>query len=101
MLQTEGLGGTFRLGNVAGPVGGADKGAAEGLKGVGGTMGAVAGGGVLSSFSLVGGEECSCLQEQSDCSLVAVPGAEDDSGVVSPDGGRGELRDMALDRKSV
>ena len=80
-MAMEGLGGTFRLGNVAGPVGGADIGAAEEANGVGGTMGAVAGGN-LSSFSLVAGEDCSALLEQSDRSLLAVFGADDDSGVV-------------------
>ena len=53
----EGLGGTFRLGKVAGPVGGADIGIAEGIYGLGGTRGAVAGGGSLSPFSLVAGED--------------------------------------------
>lgn len=108
MLDTAGLGGNLRLGKVAGPVGGADMGTEVGWKGLGGTMGAVAGGEALLAPVMlpdeVGGE-CSHLQEHSDCSLLAVPGAES-SGVVSPEArplpvGGGELRAMALERKSV
>ena len=100
-MATEGLWGTRRLGKVAGPVGGADIGAAEGQKGLGGTMGAVAGGDGLSPSTLVGGDDSSTLHEHDDCSLLAVPGMDADSGVESPVGGSGELREMALDRKSV
>lgn len=63
---TEGLGGTLKLGKVAGPKGGADMGATAGLKGVGGAIGAVAGGSGFSSFSLVAGEDWAALQEQSE-----------------------------------
>lgn len=56
-LDTEGLWGTFKLGKFAAPVGGADMGAAEGLKGLGGMIGAVAGGELLSPCSLLRGEE--------------------------------------------
>ena len=77
-------------------------GTTEGLKGLGGTMGAVAGGDGLSPCSLMGGVVCPSLQEHSDSSLWAVLGIESDSGVVSPEmGDKGELRDMALLRKSV
>jgi len=55
--DTEGLWGTFRLGKFAAPVGGADIGAAEGLKGLGGTIGAVAGGELFSLCSLARGDE--------------------------------------------
>lgn len=47
----------------------------------------------------VGQESESALEEPSDLSLGAAPEAE--SGVVSPDVTTGELRDMALVRKSV
>jgi hypothetical protein len=107
--EMAGLGGSFMLGNTAAPVGGADIGMAA-VKGLGGIIGAVAGAVSRADFSLVlltllglevGGER-SHLQEQSDCSVAAVPGSE--SGVLSPDAypvGKGELRDMALERKSV
>lgn len=98
-FETAGLGGSFRLGKVAAPVGGADMGTGT-LKGLGGTMGAVAGGeGLLLLMLEADDEECSLLQEQSVCSLAAVPGRE--SGVVWPEATAGELRDMALERKSV
>lgn len=101
--ETAGLGGSLRLGKPAAPVGGADMGAEVG-KGLGGTTGAVAGGDMLKeTFELVlvveVGEELSHLHEQSDCLLLAVSGRE--SGVVWPEPMAGELRDMALERKSV
>jgi hypothetical protein len=98
-----GLAGNLRLGKVAGPVGGADMGIAEVVKGLGGTIGAVAGGEDFLTPVSVGDEaECSSLQEYSDGTLIAVSGSDADSGVVSPEPStRGELRDMALDRKSV
>lgn len=43
-LETAGLGGSLRLGKVAGPVGGADMGGADDVNGLGGITGAVAGG---------------------------------------------------------
>lgn len=75
-------------------------------------MGAVAGGEdfaalageeTLSLVTLTAGDEGSSLQEQSDCSQTAISGTDvEDSGVVSPEETtKGELRDMALDRKSV
>jgi hypothetical protein len=100
-LPTDGLCGTLRLGKVCGPAGGADIGTVAGLKGLGGMMGAVARGKILSPSSLVGGVDWPSLQEQSDCSLVAVLGIEADSGVVWPEGERGEFKDIALERKSV
>lgn len=90
-FEMAGLGGNLRLGKVTGPVGGADMGA-ESLKGLGGIRGAVAGGGRLV-HSLDVGEDCSLFEEQSDCSLVDVGGAE--SGVVSPEARAGEFMDMA------
>lgn len=108
-LDTAGLGGSFKLGKVAGPVGGADIGCAELVNGLGGTMGAVAGGVValtlvvLVSFSEGAEvtevtEETLSLHEPSDRSLFAVAGGEasEESGEII-----GELRDMALVRKSV
>jgi hypothetical protein len=54
-LDTAGLGGSFKLGKVAGPVGGADIGGAEVVNGLGGIIGAVAGGGAaFSTASLAG-----------------------------------------------
>lgn len=66
-------------------------------------MGAVAGGTLLSSSLAVGDSASSCLQEQSECSLAEVLGAEVMSGVVEPEEplAVGELRAMALVRKSV
>jgi hypothetical protein len=89
-LDTAGLGGSFKLGKVAGPVGGADIGGAEVVNGLGGIIGAVAGGGAaFSTISFAGLDECSPSQEHSsDCSdgdfsLVAVAGADViESGVV-------------------
>lgn len=99
-LETVGLGGILRLGKVSDP-GGADMGAAEDGKGLGGTTGAVAGGeGILDRMLVIeAGDSRSLLSEQSDRSLLAVSGTE--SGVVSPDDRAGELRAMALVRKSV
>ena len=100
MLEIAGLGGTLRLGKLA-ALGGADMGT-ETVKGLGDTMGAVAGGEtplVLTLEVEVVGDERSDLQEHSDCSLLAESGSE--SGVVSPEANAGELRDMALERKSV
>lgn len=89
-MDTAGLGGSLRLGKEAAP-GGADMGA-EDVYGLGGMTGAEVGGDGLLPVDDVG--------EASDCSLAARPEAE--SGVVSPDDTTaGELRDMALDRKSV
>lgn len=109
-LDTAGLAGSLMLGKVAGPVGGADMGTEVG-KGLGGKMGAVAGTWSLEDAALavaaLGEErgEPPHLQEQSDCSLAAVPGTEvKESGVVSPEArpaGVGELRAIALERKSV
>lgn len=80
-----GLGGSLRLGKVAGPVGGADIGIDELTKGLGGTMGAVAGGEGFLVVSLSTDSECSSLQEHSEGTLVAVSGTDTDSGVVSPE----------------
>lgn len=84
-LETAGLGGSFRLGKVAGPIGGADIGIDELTKGLGGTMGAVAGG--LLIVSPTGDEaSSSSLQEHSEGTLVELSGMEAaDSGVVSPE----------------
>ena len=98
-LEIDGLGGNLRLGKLAAP-GGADMGT-DAVKGLGGTMGAVAGGEslMLGLDIEVVGEERSDLNEQSDCSLAAVSGRE--SGVVSPEAIAGEFKDRALERKSV
>jgi hypothetical protein len=95
----------LRLGKVAGPVGGADMGADVGY-GLGGTTGAVAGGQSLSPRLLVvvplseeSGEERPHLHEVSDCSVDAVVGA--DSGGLTLETAMGELRAIALVRKSV
>lgn len=103
IYDTLGLGGTLRLGKQAGPVGGADIGAAQ-VKGLGGTMGAVAGGvGRPEALEVMleadDGGLASRLQEVSVSSLVAVSRRE--SGVVRPELVAGELRAMALVRKSV
>lgn len=104
ILEMLGLGGTFRLGKQAGPVGGADIGV-EQVKGLGGTIEAVAGGvGRANLFEVVleaedGGVPSSLLLEVSVSSLVAVSGNE--SGVVCPELVAGELRAIALVRKSV
>jgi hypothetical protein len=103
ILETLGLGGTLRLGKQAGPVGGADIGV-EQVKGLGGTIGAVAGGVGRANFFVVleaevGGVPSSLLLEVSVSSLVAVSGSE--SGVVCPELVAGELRAIALVRKSV
>lgn len=96
-LLMAGLGGSFKLGKEARLVGGADMGNGA-VNGPGGMSDAVAGEeGLLLALDV--GERRSSLEEHLDLSLVAVPGAE--SGVVSPDTMAGELRDMALDRKSV
>lgn len=97
--ETDGLGGNLRLGKVAMP-GGADMGT-DAVKGLGGTIGAVAGGEslMLALDIEVVGEERSDLYEQSDCSLASISGRE--SGVVSPEAIAGEFNDMALERKSV
>jgi hypothetical protein len=84
-LEIAGLGGSFRLGKVAGPIGGADIGMEELANGLGGTMGAVAGGEGLLMVSPFVDDGCSSLQEHSDGTLVEVPGADADSGVVSPE----------------
>lgn len=84
-METAGLGGSFRLGNVAGPIGGADIGIDELANGLGGTMGAVAGGEGLPMVSPSVDAGCSSLQEHSDGTLVEVSGREADSGVVSPE----------------
>lgn len=112
-LETLGLGGSFKLGKVARPVGGADMGGVEQVKGLGGTMGAVAGGeGPSEALELTleaddDDDRRSRLVEMSVSSLVAVSGRE--SGVVSPEAitvevgveVAGELRANALVRKSV
>lgn len=103
MLDTLGLGGTLRLGKQAGPVGGADMGVGQ-TKGLGGIIGAVAGGvGRAEALEVMleaeDGGVPSRLQEASVSSLVAVSGSE--SGVVRPELVAGELRAMALVRKSV
>lgn len=112
-METLGLGGSLRLGKVTGPVGGADMGGAEQVNGLGGTMGAVAGGtGPSESLEPMleiddADDERSRLHDMSVSSLVAVSGRE--SGVVSPEAMTvevgvevaGELRAMALLRKSV
>lgn len=98
--ETAGLGGSFRLGKVAAQAG-ADMGGGA-VNGLGGAMGAVAGGDslLLAVDGVDVGEERSTLQEHSDGALVAVPVAED--GDVSPDtGAAGEFKAIALDRKSV
>jgi hypothetical protein len=87
---------------------------AEVVNGLGGMIGAVAGGVcALPGSSFTGGdadeevdgcEEWVSLQEQSDRSLLAVAGGEgmEEFGEVSPElSVIGELRDMALVRKSV
>lgn len=135
-----GLGGRRRLGKVAGPVGGAERGpraaaVADAEYGLGGTQVAVAGGDdlvfvflfseavVLTDVVLEAGEgPCtSALEEACDFSLLAVLGTE--SGVTSPeaaasaaaeagigtdvvavvgvDATEGELKNIALVRKSV
>lgn len=109
--DTAGLGGSLKLGKAAAPVGGADiGGGATDVKGLGGTHAAVAGGDGLSLFVLV----LVALEvrdnrdsfEASDCRLFPVLGAESD--MTSPDAaavaaaaGLGELRSMALVKKSV
>lgn len=96
-VDEAGLAGSFRLGKVAAPVGGADMGiwAENGLGGTGAA--AVAGGdGLLLAVEVAG--DCSSLP-LSLFSLASV--AEADSGVVSPDATRGEFRDIAFVRKSV
>jgi hypothetical protein len=101
-LEMAGLGGSLRLGKVAGPVGGADMGIDELTNGLGGTMGAVAGGEGFLAVSRSTESECSSLHEQSEGMLVAVSGIDADSGVVSPEWtASGELREIALERKSV
>ena len=71
-------------------------------KGLGGTIGAVAGGEGFLVVSPSDESECSSLHEHSDGTLVAVSGTDTDSGVVSPEWtARGEFREMALDKKSV
>lgn len=93
-----GLGGSLRLGKEAAPVGGADMGPEE-VYGLGGTTGADVGGdGLLLDVEV--GEVSPAFDDTSDFSLGAAPEAE--SGVVSPeDATIGELRDIALVRKSV
>jgi hypothetical protein len=104
IFDTLGLGGTLRLGKQAGPVGGADMGVAQ-VKGLGGTIGAVAGGvGRPDAFEVMleaddEGGEASRFNEVLVSSLVAESGR--DSGVVKPELVAGELRAMALVRKSV
>ena len=97
-FEIAGLGGSLMLGKVIGPVRGADMGTIS-LKGLGGMIGAVAGGAARLLPQLDVGDDCSLFEEHSDRSLVAVAGAE--SGVVSPDAMVGEPRDIALERKSV
>jgi hypothetical protein len=96
-LETAGLGGSFRLGKVAAPIGGADIGICA-VNGLGGTGAAAdAGGdGLLLAVEVAG--DCSSLVA-SVFSLASV--AEADSGVVSPDPIAGELSDIAFVRKSV
>jgi hypothetical protein len=104
IFDTLGLGGTFRLGKHAAPVGGADMGAVH-VKGLGGAMGAVAGGlGRPDALDVIleaddEGGEASRFREVLVSSLVAESGRE--SGVVKPELVAGELRAMALVRKSV
>lgn len=115
-LETAGLGGSLRLGNDVGPVGGADMGTLE--KGLGGTSDAEA---EARAFSIAdalsdavililtgGGDDLLlAVDVEGECSswvlsalsLESVPGA--DSGVVSPEAMAGECRDMALERKSA
>jgi hypothetical protein len=100
--EMAGLGGSLRLGKLAGPVRGADMGAEVG-KGLGGTNGAVAGGEFLLAGADVG-DGRALLHEQSEGSLLAaVLGNE--SGVSWPDEGvggvDGEPRALALLRKSM
>lgn len=131
--ETAGLGGSRKLGKVAGPIGGAERGpraaaVAEAEYGLGGTQAAVAGGERLllavlfTEVVLDAGEgpSMAALDEASDFSLLAVLGTE--SGVVSPEAAamaaadaatgtevvvvtgveaEGELRSIALVRKSV
>jgi hypothetical protein len=131
--EIAGLGGSRRLGKVAGPVGGADSGpraaaVAEAEYGLGGTHAAVAGGErlllaiVFTEVVLDEGEgpSTAALEDASDLSLLAVLGTE--SGVISPEAAavaaadaeigaeavvgvgaqtEGELRNIALERKSV
>jgi hypothetical protein len=113
--ETAGLGGNLKLGKVAGPVGGADRGPgpAADTNGLGGTQAAVAGGDSLPTLVeltlvvLEDGDGRSSL-DACDRSLLAVLGTE--SGESSPDAaavaaaviaGLGELRSIALVRKSV
>lgn len=101
-LEMAGLGGSLRLGKVAGPVGGADMGIDVLAKGLGGIIGAVAGGEGFLVVSPSDESECSSLHEHSEGTLVAVSGTDTDSGVVSPEWtASGEFREMALDKKSV
>jgi hypothetical protein len=94
--EIAGLGGSRKLGKVAGPVGGAERGpraaaVAEAEYGLGGTQAAVAGGERLLLSVLFtevvldagDGPSTAALEEASDFSLLAVLGTE--SGVISPE----------------
>lgn len=97
MLDMAGLGGSFRLGNDTGPVGGADI-AADVGKGLGGTAGAVVGGdGLLLTEDV--GEDRSVFDERSTRSVSGLLFVE--SGLESPDVTEGEFNAMAFDKKSV
>lgn len=106
MLDMAGLGGSLRLGNDAALVGGADMGAEVG-KGLGGTAGAVKGGGVDLLLAVEVGDGASLLGKRP---ARSVPGTLSGtlsgtllagSGLESPDGRDGESNAMAFDRKSV
>lgn len=104
IFDTLGLGGTLRLGKQAAPAGGADMGVAQ-VKGLGGAMGAVAGGvGRPDALEVMleaddEGGDASRFKDLSVSSLAAESGRE--SGVVKPELVAGELRAMAFVRKSV
>lgn len=107
MLDMAGLGGSLRLGNDAALVGGADMGAEVG-KGLGGTAGAVKGGGVDLLLAVeVLGDGASLLGKRSARSVPATLSGTlsktllAGSGLESPDGRDGESNAMAFDRKSV
>jgi hypothetical protein len=97
-LEMAGLGGTFKLGKQFAPVAGADMGSGA-VNGVGGIIAdADAGDEGLLLAALEAGDGRSS-NELSDLSLAADVGAE--SGEISPAASAGELRDRALERKSV
>lgn len=97
ILEMAGLGGSFKLGNEAGPVGGADIGAEVG-NGLGGTTGAVVGGdGLLLTVEV--GEDRSVFEERFALSVSGLLLVE--SGLESPGVSDGEFKAIAFDKKSV